>query len=257
MKLLILIITLFTLLIIQPLPSFAKQVETVDVPPGNMQSLEFDLVAGENFIGSFTVSGGFANDIKFWVANPVDNHIILRQNVAGEKRFAFTADQNGRYTLFFDNSFARERSKKITLTYEITNQQSKPFFGLPNIGGGCLIATATYGTELAPQVQMLREIRDNSVLDTKSGTAFMIVFNTLYYSFSPAVADLERQNSLFKKAVKLTITPLIVTLSWLQHVDVDSEIEMLGYGVGLILLNISMYFIAPTIILSRLKSKFL
>src|SRR3989338_4423942 len=36
-------------------------------------------------------------------------------------------------------------------------------------GGGCLIATATFGSELAPQVQFLREIRDNTVLSTASG----------------------------------------------------------------------------------------
>src|SRR3989344_8239042 len=116
------LIILFVLITIQPLPSFAKQVESVDVPPGNMQSLEFDLVAGENFIGSLTVSGGFHNDIKFLVANPEGDHIILRQKVTGEKNFAFTAVQNGRHTLFFDNSFEVESPKKITLTYEITNQ---------------------------------------------------------------------------------------------------------------------------------------
>jgi len=33
-------------------------------------------------------------------------------------------------------------------------------------GGGCLIATATFGSELAPQVQQLRELRDNSLLQT-------------------------------------------------------------------------------------------
>ena len=49
-------------------------------------------------------------------------------------------------------------------------------------GGGCLIATAAYGTELAPQVQLLREIRDNTLSSTTSGTSFMIGFNTVYYS---------------------------------------------------------------------------
>ena len=38
-------------------------------------------------------------------------------------------------------------------------------------GGGCLIATATFGTELSPQIQNLRELRDNTILSTKSGIA--------------------------------------------------------------------------------------
>ncbi len=97
--------------------------------------------------------------------------------------------------------------------------------------GGCLIATATYGSELAPQVQFLREIRDNTVLSTASGTSFMTAFNSFYYSFSPAVADLERQNSVFKETVKIAITPLLSSLSLLQYVDIDSEEEMLGYGM--------------------------
>ena len=46
--------------------------------------------------------------------------------------------------------------------------------------GGCLIATATFGSELAPQVQQLRELRDNTILSTESGTAFMTGFNQLH-----------------------------------------------------------------------------
>ncbi|HXW03404.1 MAG TPA: CFI-box-CTERM domain-containing protein, partial [Nitrosarchaeum sp.] len=114
-------------------------------------------------------------------------------------------------------------------------------------------ATATYGSELAPQVQFLREIRDNTVLSTASGTSFMIAFNSFYYSFSPAVADLERQNPMFKETVKIAIIPLLSSLSLLQYVDIYSEAEILGYGIGIILLNVGMYFVAPVIVIYKIK----
>jgi len=114
-------------------------------------------------------------------------------------------------------------------------------------GGGCLIATAAYGTEMAPQVQMLREVRDNVLFGTSSGTAFMAGFNSFYYSFSPSVANLERQNPAFKEAVKVALTPMLSTLSILSYVDIDSESEMLGYGIGIILLNAGMYLVAPAL----------
>jgi len=122
------------------------------------------------------------------------------------------------------------------------------------IDGGCLIATATFGSELAPQVQFLREIRDNTVLQTESGSVFMTGFNQFYYSFSPTVADYERENVIFKEAVKLTLTPLLASLTLLQYTDIDSEHEMLVYGMGLILLNIGMYFIAPAVLITKIRS---
>jgi len=122
-------------------------------------------------------------------------------------------------------------------------------------GGGCLIATATFGSELSPQVQFLREIRDNTVLQTESGTSFMIGFNQFYYSFSPIVADYERENPAFKEVVKLTLTPLLTSLTLLQYADIDSESEMLGYGIGIILLNIGMYFIAPAVLIMKVKKR--
>ncbi len=112
-------------------------------------------------------------------------------------------------------------------------------------GGGCLIATATFGSEMAPQVQQLRELRDNTILSTESGTAFMTGFNQFYYSFSPMVADLERENPVFKEVMKLTLTPMLSSLSLLNYVDINSEQEMLGYGISLILLNIGMYVGIP------------
>ena len=120
--------------------------------------------------------------------------------------------------------------------------------------GGCLIATASYGSELAPQVQQLRELRDNTVLQTESGAIFMAGFNQFYYSFSPAIADYERENPVFKEAVKITLTPLLTSLTLLQYTDIDSESEMLGYGITIILLNIGMYFVAPAILITKIRS---
>lgn len=118
---------------------------------------------------------------------------------------------------------------------------------------GCLIATAAFGSELAPQVQLLREVRDNVLLSTSSGTGFMSAFNAVYYSFSPTVADWERDSPVFKEVVRTAITPMLSTLSILNVVEIDSESEMLGYGVGIILLNIGMYFVVPAVIVLKAR----
>ena len=124
-----------------------------------------------------------------------------------------------------------------------------------NEGGGCLIATAAFGSEMSSQVQQLREIRDNVVMQTSSGKIFMSGFNQVYYSFSPYVADYERENPVFKEAVKVTLTPMLTSFSLLAHVPVDTEHEMLGYGIGVILLNIGMYFVAPAMLFTVIKKK--
>jgi peptidyl-prolyl cis-trans isomerase B (cyclophilin B) len=122
-----------------------------------------------------------------------------------------------------------------------------------NQGGGCLIATAAFGSEMSPQVQFLRELRDNTVLQTESGSAFMTGFNQFYYSFSPYIADYERENPVFKETVKLALTPMLTSLTLLQYADIDSESEMLGYGIGIILLNIGMYFVAPAVLVMKIR----
>jgi len=118
-------------------------------------------------------------------------------------------------------------------------------------GGGCLIATATYGSEMAPQVQQLRELRDNQLLQTASGTAFMNTFNDFYYSFSPIIADYERENPYFKEAVKLAITPMISSLSLMENAE--SESEVLGMGISIIALNLGMYLGVPVIVIVGIR----
>lgn len=122
--------------------------------------------------------------------------------------------------------------------------------------GGCLIATAAYGTEMAAQVQILREMRNNAVFGTESGSAFMSAFNTVYYSFSPAVADLERQSPVFRESIKVIITPLLYSLLILDRAEIDSESKMLGYGIGVILLNMGIYFVIPSVLVIKSRALF-
>ena len=83
----------------------------------------------------------------------------------------------------------------------------------------------------------------------------MVGFNQFYYSFSPAIADYERENLVFKETVKLMLTPLLTSLTLLHYADIDSESEMLGYGIGVILLNIGMYFIAPAVLIMTVRKR--
>ena len=112
--------------------------------------------------------------------------------------------------------------------------------------GGCLIATAAYGSELAPQVQHLREIRDGSLMQTSAGAGFMSAFSTAYYSFSPTISDWQRQNPTFNDAVRVALTPMLATLGILDLADGEASVVSLGLGV--IALNLGMYVAAPALV---------
>lgn len=77
----------------------------------------------------------------------------------------------------------------------------------------CLIATATFDSPLAPQVQQLREFREGTIYSTESGTQFMTAFNAWYYSFSPAVAIFIDQHPSTKPPMRVILTPLLGILS--------------------------------------------
>ena len=123
--------------------------------------------------------------------------------------------------------------------------QDSPAAEPPN-AGGCLIATAAYGTETAPQVQALREVRDNVVLETAAGSAFMQGFNQIYYSFSPAIADMQRQNDAFNTIVRALVMPMLATLSIMSLADGSSEIGVVGLGLSVLVLNMGLYVGSPT-----------
>jgi hypothetical protein len=122
---------------------------------------------------------------------------------------------------------------------------------------GCLIATATYESELSPQVQFLRGFRDNTVLSTFAGSNFMTAFNGFYYSFSPKVALVISENEVLRDIMKVILYPLIGILHLSSTVfSVFSFIPELGVIVaGLIASSLIgiVYFLPIALILSILK----
>ena len=146
--------------------------------------------------------------------------------------------------------------EKIEEKVEETPKQNEVQEGTKD-GGGCLIATAAFGSELSTQVQMLREVRDTQIMNTQVGAMFLSGFNQFYYSFSPTIADMERHSPAFKEFVKITITPLLATLSLLNHLDINSEEEMIGWGIGILSLNAGFYFGIPFFVAMKLKRSLL
>ena len=275
------IVLIITLLAVSIIPAFAQSLITFDVDTTKFMAGEIVELKGK-------VTGGLEGQPVAVEIKDADGNVMLIRTV--------TSDENGDFVLKFKvPSNVKSGEFDIATSVELDGQSfsetksvesiastSKPeptpepqptcgkgtelVDGICQViktektseskGGGCLIATATYGSELAPQVQQLRELRDNSLLQTASGTSFMAGFNQFYYSFSPTIADWERENPVFKEAVKITLTPMISSLSILNYVNMDSEVSVLGYGISLIILNVGMYFVAPAIVIHTIRKRF-
>ena len=113
-----------------------------------------------------------------------------------------------------DNINAAGESVKLDL---VLLQGSNQAPAQPEQPSGCLIATAAFGSELDEHVQYLRNFREQYVLSTASGSAFMNAFNAVYYSFSPQVAEYERENAWLQDAVKVGLYPLFGILVASEH----------------------------------------
>ena len=194
--------------------------------------------------GQYTVFGKIVGDESFTTLDKIANMETLPNDVPVDW-------QNTEIiSITFDETMPDE-----TMPDETMPDETMPDETMPD-GGGCLIATAAFGSEMAPQVQNLREIRDNIVLETKSGKTFMTSFNHIYYAFSPTVADLERENPIVRDIVQITITPMIASLTMLENIDINSEATMISYGMLIILVNIFMYVGIPLTVLYILKQYF-
>ena len=130
----------------------------------------------------------------------------------------YTFSQPGTVTFSAANINGEGETVRLDLVV-LQGPSNPPLQVPPEQPSGCLIATAAFGSELSPQVQFLRNFRENYILSTNSGSAFMNSFNSVYYSFSPQVADYEREQPWLQAAVKVGLYPLfgILTVSERTH----------------------------------------
>jgi len=73
----------------------------------------------------------------------------------------------------------------------------------------CLIVTATFGSPMAGEVQLVRDFRDDTIKQDYLGSRYVTALNALYYSFSPAVARAIDENPSVKPVMRLVLVPLL------------------------------------------------
>ena len=241
--------------------------ESLKIKPTLMDENDQEILLSSNSVEIYI------NGIPKWKVTPnqwSDDFFVEPGSYNIQARFAETRDVNNSAITYFDSESIVQT---ITITPHEQNQtlsaedlcppdqiyenneckelQTKDgLFGIG--GGGCLIATATFGTELSPQVQFLREIRDSKVMSTVSGTTFMAGFNQIYYSFSPTISDAERDNPYFRELIKILISPMLATIMILQFADDYSEFDLIVLGSFVIVLNIGMYVFGPLFIIQKI-----
>ncbi len=258
----LLLVPLLLLLIVNPAFAFLSEdgtglIKRFDV---NVDGHIFEVVTTSNYDIEEYEFNKDEKRLTFFVNSSLENNLgemVLPNELLGDNLTFYVNDVKS-----IQNVKSSEKISFITLNFTGIGNNKIDIIGteiaetFDSQGGGCLIATATFDSEMSEQVQQLRELRDNSLLQTEYGTAFVKSFNQFYYSFSPFIADYERENVLFKEAIKITITPMLLSLSVLNYVDIDSEQTVLGYGIGIISLNAMMYLGLPILGIVSLRRLF-
>lgn len=190
-----------------------------------------------------------------------DGREIHRQHLSedfGIYSYDYTFSKAGTVTLSASNINGQSESASIDLV--VLQGGGEPVPQPPQQPSGCLIATAAFGSELTPQVQYLRNFRDHYVLSTASGSAFMNTFNSIYYSFSPQVADYEREQPWLQATVKTALYPLlgILTAAERAHAAVGGEAGAIVAGATASTLIGAVYLMPAGYVASkRVNSKLL
>jgi|GEM_PF-5368056 len=262
------------------------QTTTVDFPTnedtilflrnGGQQSLQiYAGPAGEAFqlIPGYSVnlSGTWTLHDTYLLHTPLGSFTAYRYHYsvsgAGTTLDFYASYDQVRQVLIYGEVYATQNGlsvliEKLTLLstnvqFTSTSTTSSTPGSSPSSSPACVIATAAYGSALAPPVQFLREFRDQSVEKTYLGSQFMLAFNAWYYSWAPSVAKMEATDSGLRAVVRGLIVPLLGSLFVSRTVfsllaPINSELAILVVGVIASAL-IGLTYLTPILLVPALK----
>jgi len=209
-------------------------------PPGAVVSISGNVLAGQSPVFGAAVS------LQVNDPNNTPAHIqLLYSDQSGHYTDSFVLSPNapqGQYNIYVSASKSGYISTQTQTQFQViaqtattTTQTSTSTTSTNPPGRSCVIATATYGSELAPEVALLREFRDAHVLKTAAGAAFMQVFNTFYYSFSPQAAALIASQEDLRTGMRFALYPLVGILStskdFFQFLSANHEAAVVVSGI--------------------------
>ena len=188
------------------LPDFSISASSpsVSIIQGLSSSTTIIVASIGGFSSPVTFSGGWVGSAPTGVSFTLPSPITPPPGGAGSSPMAITTtstSSTGTFVLRVSGS-----DGGIAHSTNVTVEVNSP-------GPRCIIATAAYGSEVAPEVLVLRNYRDNDVMKTNAGWNFMIVFNAWYYSFSPPIANHIANSWAEKAVVRASLYPLIGILA--------------------------------------------
>jgi len=161
--------------------------------------------------------------------------IPITHTAEGQVSIPYQFQNTGDYQITVDVEgilFQPIPPENATFSVSVANSQPPPPPPTNKTKSGCLIATAAFGSKLAPQVQFLREYRDNTIMSTTAGSSFINAFNTVYYSFSPQVADAERANPVLQESIRAGIIPLLGILELAKFSSLtNNDLSIISSGI--------------------------
>lgn len=151
-----------------------------------------DWNVGSNTLGAQTISD-LSNDVEYFFE-------------------AASVDQGGITSFFADPaSLNPTTSANLAAGTYFQSATPGPVYGLLE-GNKCFIATAAYGTEMAPQIEWLRKFRNKYLLNNKLG----LLFVRTYYKYSPPIADFIAKHEWIRMATRWALTPVVEASEWLM-----------------------------------------